>query len=133
MRQARREPSRRASPRLRQARAQQRALALHQSPVVFAFRDAAAEALHHTARQAHRERAWVIAIENLLAAAGEDARLRRRIFVDPGVAIEMILRYVEHGGRCRLEARRRLELKTRQLEDEYVGPSHASLVGDQRV
>ena len=52
----------------------------------------------------------------------EDARLGRGVVVDAGVAVEVVVGDVEHGGRDRRQRRRRLELEARQLEHEHVGP-----------
>ena len=68
------------------------------------------------------QRARVVAVDDLDAAAGEDARLRRRVVVDARVAVEMILGHVEHRRGDRRQRRRRLELEARQLEHEDIGP-----------
>ncbi len=56
------------------------------------------------AGNAHRERPRIVAVEDLLPAGDEDARLGGRVRVDPGVAVEMIVGDVEHrrGGGPRL-------------------------------
>ena len=99
------------------------AAAIDEAPRLFGFRNAGAERLHEPPGQPHRERARVVAVQHLDAAAREDPRLRRRIGVDAGVTVEMVLGDVEHGRRDRRERGRRLELEARQLEHEHIGPA----------
>ena len=66
------------------------------------------------------QRPWIVGIQHgpigrLLL--GKNARLRRRIFVDGRVAIEVVGREVEQHRDPRLERLRALELKTARLDD----------------
>ena len=65
--------------------------AVDEPPRALGFRHAGAEGLHQPARQAHRERARIVAVQHLHAAVGEDARLGRGVGVDSGIAVEVVL------------------------------------------
>ena len=113
------------------AREPGRPAALDQTPVELGFGNARTEGLHDVPGKPHRERARVVAVEDLLAGAGEDARLGARVGVYPGVAVEMIGTDVEHRRRGGFEARSRFELEARQFDDKDVGPRRATLVRRQ--
>src|SRR6185436_3322669 len=72
-------------------------------------------------RQAHRGRARIVAVEDLLATAEEDARLGAAVVADSGVAVEMVLGEVEHRRRVRLERPGGFELVARELENPDRG------------
>jgi hypothetical protein len=75
-----------------------------------------AEGEHALARKRHGDGARVMPVQHLHRRPGEDPRFRRAVLVDAGVAIEMILRKVQHRRRVRLERPGSLELVARQLE-----------------
>ena len=95
--------------------------ALHQPPLGQAEirgigRRVKAECQPAPAGARHLHDAHVLAVEHLHAAAGEDARLGRGIVVHPGIAVEVVVRDVEHCRRIGLQAYCRLQLEARQFQ-----------------
>ncbi len=67
-------------------------------------------------RPRHGDDERIIEVDHRRLAALENASLGGRVFLDRGVAVEMIRRHVQNGGRFEGERRSRLELKAGELE-----------------
>ena len=119
--------------KLAAARKPHRAVALDQTPFFFGQRNAFAERLHGASRQAHQPHDRVVTIQDLHRCVGENPRLCRGVVGKSRVAIHVVCGDVQHGRRDRFQARRRLELIARQLEDEDIGPALARFVLRQNV
>ena len=71
---------------------------------------------YRATRERHAPGCTIVTIQHLHAIALEDARLGRPVFPDAGVAIEVILREIQHRRRARIERPSRLELVARELK-----------------
>jgi hypothetical protein len=106
---------------------------LHEAPFLLGERHARAERLQGAPGQSHQPHDRIVAVQYLNGGLREDARLRAGVIGDARVAVEVVGRDVENGGRDRPQARRRLELEARQLQHEHLRPRLVRLAARELV
>ena len=124
---------RRGHQELAAPREPQCAVALDETPFLFRQRNALAESLHGAPRQPHQSHDRVVAVQDLHRCARKYSSFGGRVVGETRVAIHVVRRDVQHGGRNGFQTRRGLELIARQLEDEDIGPAFARLVGGESI